>query len=548
MNKIITQDNEHMQKVLLGSKEIRSIVQSTHGPKGKNVIINDGSIYPKFTKDGATVAKACDTNDQYKYIGMSMIKQVIDKVDSLSGDGTTTSTIYTDTLLSKAYHLASLDLNVNEIRKGMNLASEKAEEFLKSKSIFTKDIKAIANVSSNGNKEISDLLYEAFSSIGEEGIVQLSDSYKRDGTSYVELSQGIKWNQGFPSSLFITDEVDSSAKITNPYILIYSTGVEDLKPIENIINQTTRENRNLVIIAPYFDNSVFNYAASNGVLLINSPGKSLNKEKIQEEIQDLAIVVNTKIIPDVESTANLINSLNDLGTAALVVSKINSTTITQPDELSEDHIKKYETYVEGLKKRINDNDELSINEMEFLHERIARLTGGIATIHVGAPTLIEKEEKIALITDAMNSVKSSLKNGILPGGGVAMLKTSDYLLQNKDIQKDLSDEAKKGYNIVCEALRECAKNLYKSVWPNDYQYMVQEISHEKDFNIGYNLITEQKCDLVKEGIIDAAAIEYNVVKYANSVVGSFIMSKGIIVNESNNVNINYSDPKIMENR
>lgn len=548
MNKIITQDNEHMQKVLLGSKEIRSIVQSTHGPKGKNVIINDGSIYPKFTKDGATVAKACDTNDQYKYIGMSMIKQVIDKVDSLSGDGTTTSTIYTDTLLNKAYHLASLDLNVNEIRKGMNLASEKAEDFLKSKSIFTKDIKAIANVSSNGNKEISDLLYEAFSSIGEEGIVQLSDSYKRDGTSYVDLSQGIKWNQGFPSSLFITDEVDSSAKIINPYILIYATGVEDLKPIENIINQTTRENRNLVIIAPYFDNIVFNYAVSNGVLLINSPGKSLNKEKIQEEIQDLAIVVNTKIIPDVESTSNLINSLNDLGTAALVVSKINSTTITQPDELSEDHIKKYETYVEGLKKRINDNDELSINEMEFLHERIARLTGGIATIHVGAPTLIEKEEKIDLITDAMNSVKSSLKDGILPGGGVAMLKTSDYLLQNKDIQKDLSDEAKKGYTIVCEALRECAKNLYKSVWPNDYQYKVQEISHEKDFNIGYNLITEQKCDLVKEGIIDATAIEYNVVKYANSVVGSFIMSKGIIVNESNNVNINYSDPKIMENR
>lgn len=548
MNKVITQDNEHMQKVLLGSKEIRNIVQSTHGPKGKNVIINDGSIYPKFTKDGATVAKACDTNDQYKYIGMSMIKQVIDKVDSLSGDGTTTSTIYTDTLLNEAYHLASLDLNVNEIRKGMNLASEQAEGYLKSKSIFTKDIRAIANVSSNGNKEISDLLYEAFSSIGEEGIVQLSDSYKRDGTSYVELSQGIKWNQGFPSSLFITDEIDSSAKIVNPYILIYSTGVEDLKPIENIINQTSRENRNLVIIAPYFDNSVFNYAASNGVLLINSPGKSLNKEKIQEEIQDLAIVVNTKIIPDVESTSNLINSLKDLGTASLVVSKINSTTITQPDELSEDHIKNYEKYVEGLKKRINDNDELSINEMEFLHERIARLTGGIATIHVGAPTLIEKEEKIALITDAMNSVKSSLKDGILPGGGVAMLKTSDYLLQNKDIQKDLSDEAKKGYITVCKALRECAKSLYESVWPNDYQYKVQEISHEKDFNIGYNLITEQKCDLVKEGIIDAAAIEYNVVKYANSVVGSFILSKGIIVNENSNVNINYSDPKIMENR
>lgn len=547
MNKVITQDNEHMQRILSGSREIRNIVQSTHGPKGKNVIINDGSLYPKFTKDGATVAKACDTNDQYKYIGMSMIKQVIDKVDSLSGDGTTTSTIYTDTLLNKAYHLASLDLNVNEIRKGMNLASEKAEDFLKSKAIFTKDIRAIANVSSNRNKEISDLLYEAFSSIGEEGIVQLSDSYKRDGSSYVELSQGIKWSQGFPSSLFITDEVDSSAKITNPYILIYSTGVEDLRPIENIINQTTRENRNLVIIAPYFDNSVFNYAASNGVLLINSPGKSLNKEKIQEEIQDLAIVVNTKIIPDVESTSNIIHSLNDLGSAALVVSKINSTTITQSDELSEDHIKNYEKYVEGLKKRINDNDELSINEMEFLHERIARLTGGIATIHIGAPTLIEKEEKIALITDAMNSVKSSLKNGILPGGGVAMLKTSDYLLQNKDIQKDLSDEAKKGYNIVCEALRECSKSLYESVWPNDYQYKVQEISHEKDFNIGYNLITEQKCDLVKEGIIDAAAIEYNVVKYANSVVGSFILSKGIIVNESNNVNINYSDPRIMEN-
>ena len=541
MDKIITFGHETRKRVLEGIHMLRRPVQSTHGPNGRNVIINKGNAQPVFTKDGATVAFEVDSNDPYLQIGIQMGKGVIDKVDSMSGDGTTTTTIYFDQLCTNCEHLVSLDLNANEVRKGVNIASNAAEAFLKSKAIPTTDIRKVASLASNGSEEITKLLVEAFSSIGDNGVVELADSYRRNGESYVSKSGGMSWNTGIPSTLFVTEEADASCKLEEPYIMIYGTGLSDLDEARPMIEQSAREQRNIVIIAPMFDPSLYDYASQNGVALCYAPGKSLSSEKMMEQLQDLAIVTGTVVIPDMVSTSTKIKSLSDLGTAELFISKVNHTSVQLPEEISKEKFEKIKTHVNNLKHRLETEDDLTQVTMEALRERIAKLDGGIATIHVGAPTPIEKEEKIALMTDAMNSVKSALKHGILPGGGVAMLKAAVALEEDKSLQKGLSDEALKGYGAVCNALRECAKHLLSTVWPEDYQWKLQEIAHEEDFNVGYDLITGKKCDLVKAGVVDAAAIEWNVVHYSNSTCGSFLLSDGIIVNGRNNVAYDYND-------
>lgn len=539
MEKRIEYGHSPRAGVLNGMRKMAAIVRATHGPTGGNVMMDEGTVYPLISKDGATVGNHVDFADPYERMGIQLIKGTIDKVDAQAGDGTTTTTIYTYELAERCEHLASLGLNVHEVRKGMQKASDMAESYLRGKAIpiTIKDIDAVAKLSSNGSEEISNLLVEAFNSIGENGVVALADSYRRDGTSYVDVSQGIKWPNGIAASCFETDEATNECRLQMPYILVYGVPVDSLEAIEPILQQT--RGQNLAIIAPYFDSAIFERCAGEGVACIMGPGHSLDKNRLLEELRDVAIAVDTKVIPDLASTSKFIKSLEDLGRAELIVSKLDSTIITQLEEITPEHAKRYEEYVNGLCKLLDENDELSIARVENLKDRIARLSGGIATIHVGAPTVTEKEEKVASITDAMNSVKSALNNGVLPGGGTAMLKTAVYLESN--IPEGLSPEAIEGYKAVCQTLRIPAKNLVESLKPEDYQMIVQDIARESDFNVGYNLLTEKKEDLVKAKIIDAAAIEYYVVHYAASTVGSFITTKGFITFAKDNVSYDYND-------
>ena len=544
MNKHIEYGAKARNRIVAGASMLKDVVASTLGPKGHNVIIYDGGVRPLITKDGATVGNKIDTDEPFKKIGVLMIKDIVSKVDAIAGDGSTTTTIYSTELLENLNEQVNLGVNANEIRKGLNKATNDAVELLKKYSEKLTDIGAIAKISTNGSQELTGLIVEAYSSIGENGSVILADSWSRNGKSYVEVSKGIKYAGGIPSSLFITNSIDDTAVVENPLIMIVASGVSTLEPIAPYIELAKQQQRNLVIIAPYFEPVIYSKAASQGVLLLMSPGTSFSHVDLHEALMDLAITVGTKVVPDIDSAITVVPDLKDLGVAKHIVSSAKETNIAQIDELDEEKAIAYEEYIEKLKKSIDEDDELQLTVVEGLKERLARLSGGIATIHVGALTPTEKEEKIALLEDAQNSVASAFKYGVLPGGGTALLKVAQELSEKEN--KFDSEAERKGYEAVLQTLRIPAKRLIASVKPDDYQYIVQQVAHEKDFWTGYNVRTEQIEDLKKNKIIDSAAIEILALQYAASEIGSFIISDGVVVNENQNMSYDVNDRKIME--
>lgn len=545
MDKLIVYGADARNRIVHGAEKLENIVASTLGPKGHNVIISDGGVRPLITKDGATVSSKTDSDDPFEKIGMQLIKDVVSKVDSVAGDGTTTTTIYSTNLLKETNDLINLGVDPNEVRKGIDAATKEAVESLEKHAVKTDDIAAVAHVATNGSNELVDLLVEAYSSIGENGSVVLADSYKRDGSSYVEVSKGIDWEGGIPSSLFITNSAEDTAVVEDPLIMVVATGVQDLEPLMPYIDITRKLERNFVVVAPYFEPKLFSKAASEGVLLLMSPGTSFRHVDLHEALMDLAVTIGTKVVPDLESAQNVVPDVEkDLGHAKLIVASVKSTKITQVDELEEEKAEQYEAYIEKLKAAIGEDSELAQASIESLKERIARLSGGIATVHVGGLTPEEKEEKIALVQDAQNSIRSALDYGILPGGGTALLKVAQELADKKH---DFSSEAmRKGYEAVLKVMRLLAKRLVASVKPEDYQYIVQQVAHEKDFWAGYNVRTEQIEDLKSSKIFDSAAIEILAMKYTASAVGSFAISDGVIVNKIPNLNYDVNDRRILE--
>lgn len=545
MDKLIVYGADARNRIVHGAEKLENIVASTLGPKGHNVIISDGGVRPLITKDGATVSSKTDSDDPFEKIGMQLIKDVVSKVDSVAGDGTTTTTIYSTNLLKETNDLINLGVDPNEVRKGIDIATKEAVESLEKHAVKTEDIAAVAHVATNGSNELVDLLVEAYSSIGENGSVVLADSYKRDGSSYVEVSKGIDWEGGIPSSLFITNSAEDTAVVEDPLIMVVATGVQDLEPLMPYIDITRKLERNFVVVAPYFEPKLFSKAASEGVLLLMSPGTSFRHVDLHEALMDLAVTIGTKVVPDLESAQNVVPDVEkDLGHAKLIVASVKSTKITQVDELEEEKAEQYEAYIEKLKAAIGEDSELAQASIESLKERIARLSGGIATVHVGGLTPEEKEEKIALVQDAQNSIRSALDYGILPGGGTALLKVAQELADKKH---EFSSEAmRKGYEAVLKVMRLLAKRLVASVKPEDYQYIVQQVAHEKDFWAGYNVRTEQIEDLKSSKIFDSAAIEILAMKYTASAVGSFAISDGVIVNKIPNLNYDVNDRRILE--
>lgn len=531
-------------EIVAGAKLLRDVVASTLGPAGRNVTIYENGARPLITKDGATVASKVDTDDTVKKIGILLVKDVVAKVDNVAGDGTTTTTIYTTELLDSLTKLVNLEVNAHEVRKGMERATKDAVEYLENKKEQLDDVEAIALVSVNGDKELAGLLTEAYNGIGENGSVVLADSWSRSGKSYVEISKGIRWEGGIPSSLFITDVVNDSAKVENPYIMVLASGVKELDNIITYNELIKREGRNLVVVAPYFESTLFSKATAEGILFLMSPGTSFSHVDLHEALMDLAITVGTKVVPDTDSILRFVPSLNDLGTAKCIEATVKETNIAQADELDEAKAVEYVKYIEQLKAKIDGDDALQITAMEGLRERLARLSGGIATIYLGALTPTEKEEKAALLEDAQNSVSIALKNGVLPGGGTALLKAAQYLA---DQEVTFETEAeRKGYEAVLKAMREPAKQLVKSVKPEDYQYIVQQIAHESDFWTGYN-VREAKIENLKESrVIDSAMIEISALRYAASEVGSFIISDGVIVNANKHISYDVNDRRIVE--
>ena len=540
--------HEARKRILGGVIKICDIVETTYGPYGHNVILAQG-LRPKITKDGATVAAEVDSDDPWEKMGIQLTKDVVSRVDTMSGDGTTTTTIYFRHLMEGAEKLASRDFNCRNVRKGIVRASDAAVDFLEKNKLKVKDIRAVVDISSNGSKEIADLLTEAIESVGEDGAIHLDESTRKDGKSFVRKSTGYTWNGGYPSSVFISDQTSKSSVVKNPWILISEQPLledEDWDSLELLRSQAALSKVNLVIIAPSFDAKFYKEAADAGILFIKAPGFGESPEKRMDHLIDISKITNTTVLSEWGSISKVFKGPGDLGSCETITCKKDMSTIVLPEELTEEHAKVIEDHVADLKKLVDSNDELTPALVEHINNRIADVSGGVCTIFIGALTPTEKEEKYDLLLDSLNSVNNSIKYGILPGGGTALLKASHYLSEN--IPKDLTSEERAGWNLVAKTLTTPAEVLIKTAMPEDYQFIAQKVRNSEDFVEGYDLLNDEFTNMVDAGIIDAAKIEMDVIKYSASTVSSFILSDGSITSGNANCNLDVVDRYMAEGK
>lgn len=539
MNKIIEYGADVQAKIVQGFNEVGDLVQSTYGPAGRNVIMYDGGYEPRITKDGASAAQAVDSDDPWKKTGILLIRGIIDKVNALAGDGSTTTTLYARSLLNECYRLSSLGFNVRQVRKGIEDATNLAIEYLKSKSttITTEDVYKIALLSANGNEEIASLFQEAFNQCGPDGVVTLDESYRRDCSSYVQAESGIEWEAKPVSEDFII--ANDHTTIANPLVLLFNANIVKWEDIAAHVDLAEHASKGLIVIAQGFDQQVVVAAKSRGVMLVYGPDGSK-----KDLYKDLSAVLYTPIIKNIDEL-HKIQKIQDFGTCEEITQDLTGVTIIQSEELTEAHAKYIQEHVEYLKGLLNTEDTLTESVNTLLRKRIAKLSGGIIRIHMGALTSTEREEKADLMEDALNSVYGALNHGILPGGGIATLKCSEYLksIQPKDKDKDTSYLA--GYSAVIKALRVPATVLLQSVFPDDYQYLVQKLAKTENFNTGINLLTTKEEDLITAGIVDNAYIEYTCIEYTAATAGAFLLSNGVVVNERNNITHGYNSERIM---
>jgi chaperonin GroEL len=540
--KIIT-NKKCRDGILLGIIETANVVSSTYGPRGRTVAYEKGDGF-KITKDGVSVAKEVKFTDELKNFGATLIKEAANYANFSNGDGSTNVTIITAELCREANDLLNQGIDINDIRAGFKAGQNIVLENLIK---FRKEIKSeedllnIAKVSSNNDEEIAKYISEAFSGIGDNGIVSIGTSQSRQGKTNVVFTTGFEFDRGFLSSKCINSANDQCI-LNDPKILVSVKPINDVESLKPIITYCENNKFPLIVIAPNFDEDAmafFNEMLSKKIIqgtLILSPGT--DKISIENKVNDLAICIDSKILgQDIEFSTFDIE--NDFGKCDQIIVTKGKTTIIG----AKSNEKNFNDYVELLRAKISlDSTEKAYTEYEIesIKERIARMTGGIATILVGALTEIELSEKRDRYDDAINAVRNTIKDGYIPGASTPLLRIS-----YTKIPRGLKPSQEFCVKAYLKALRKPAKLLIVSTG-EDPENIVPQIL-KKNNNFGFNAIKAKIENLIDNGIIDPYKIIYNNILYATNIAEQFLSINSMILRDVPNMEIQSLDEILNEN-
>ncbi len=543
MDKKIIFSSEAREELLNGVNKLADAVVATLGPSGRNAIIEQDQGNPVSTKDGVTVAKSIDLEDRVENIGAQLVKQASIKTADQAGDGTTTSTLLAREIYKQGIERMSSAVNAVDIKRGIDDAVEKTVEFLKE---YSKDItdeeqlKQVATISANNDTEVGELISTAMDKVGRDGVITIEES--RTGETYLETVEGMQFSRGYKSPYFVTDNNTMQAVLRDPLILIADKRLNQVKEILPILEAVSQQNKSLVIIADDIDGEALSTLVVNkmrGILqavAIKAPAFGDRKKAM---LEDIAVLTGgTVISPEKGMRLDKFDS-TWLGTAKkVVVGKDTATIIDAQGEEEAIHSR-----VEELKSQI---DESSSNyEIENLQERLAAFIGGVAIVHVGGHTEVEMKEKKDRVDDALHATKAALEEGILPGGGIALLNASKYLA---GIIGDISvQDQQTGYDIVIQSIEkpffQILENAgYSNIGAGDVEEAV--ITSEGDTWAGYDPRKEEIVNMLDAGIIDPTKVTRLALENAASVAGTMLITETVISNikEKENKGI---DPNMM---
>jgi chaperonin GroEL len=505
-----------------GVDQLAEAVKVTLGPKGRNVVIDKKFGAPTVTKDGVTVAKEIELSDALENMGAQMVKEVATKTSDLAGDGTTTATVLAQAIFREGLKNVTAGVNPMALKRGIDAAVSAVVEELKKMSVPTKGKKEIAQVgsiSANNDKEIGDLIAEAMEKVGKDGVITVEEAKGLETT--LETVEGMQFDRGYLSPYFVTDPEKMEAALEDALILIHDKKISSMKDLLPILEKVAQLGKPLLIIAEDIEGEALATLVVNKlrgtlrVAAVKAPGFGDRRKAM---LEDIAVLTGGQVISE-EVGFKLENAVvTDLGRAKRIVVDKETTTIIDgqgDEEKIKGRIKELKAAVE---KTTSDYDR------EKLQERLAKLAGGVAVINVGAPTESEMKEKKARVEDALHATRAAVEEGIVPGGGVALIRSQKAL---KTLKLAESDE-QIGVDIVRRAIEEPMRIIVQNAG-GEGSIVVEKIRQSKDNNYGYNALSDQYEDLVAAGVIDPTKVTRTALQNAASIASLLLTTEAIIV-------------------
>lgn len=526
MEKLIITGDEAKTKLLAGIQKLSSTVKITLGPKGRNVILGRGYASPLITNDGVTIAKEIELNDRIENLGAQIIKEVCIKTNDIAGDGTTTATVLAEKMFSEGLKSFVAGANPIKLKNGINNAIDLVVDTIKSNAKKVNDRKDIIQVAavSAGNSEVGELIASAFDKVGKGGIITIEEGNGMQTS--LGLVDGLKFDKGYISPYMCTDNNKMQAVLENPYILVTDKKISSINEILPILEKVAAENVSLLIIAEDIDGDALTTIIYNNIRKVfNCVGVKAAHfgDRRKNFLNDVALSTGATCISN-ELFSNFKDvNLSDLGRAKKVIVGKDNTTII--DALGDKN--KVEERVENLREKLK-NSDLEFDK-DILNDRLAKLNGMVAVIKVGALTEIEMKEKKLRIEDALNATRSAIEEGVIAGGGVAILKTKNIL--NKCIDK-LEEDEKMGAIIVSKIIEEPLRQICKNAGVDD-GVVVNKILENEDVNFGYDALNDEYCNMFETGIIDPLKVTKSALLSAASVVSTLLTTECVVVDDKN---------------
>ena len=530
MAKQITQGGESRAAILRGVNQLADAVKITLGPKGRNVVLDKKYGSPTITKDGVTVANEIELKGATENMGAQMVKEVASKTSDVAGDGTTTATVLAQAIFREGVKTVAAGANPMALKRGIDKAVERAVAEIKkmAKPVKGEMIAQVGTISANGDATIGELIAEAMNKVGKDGVITVEDSQTMETS--LEFVEGMQFDRGYLSPYFVTDQEGMEAVLENPVILISEKKISAMRDILPVLEQAARQGKPMLIIAEDVEGEALATLVVNklrgtiNVAAVKAPGFG---DRRRAMLEDLAVLTGGKVISE-DLGIKLENvKLEDLGSAKRVTIDKDTTTIIDGAGNTED----LQGRVKTLKAQTEDAS--SDYDREKLQERLAKLVGGVAVIKVGAATETELKEKKARVEDAMHATRAAVEEGIVPGGGVALIRAGRSLDKFRIFEPGADGAAagdvdeQIGVTIVKRALEEPLRQIAQNAG-KEGAVIVEKVRAEKNANFGYNAATDKFEDLVAAGIIDPAKVTRCALQNAASIAGLMLTTEALI--------------------
>jgi chaperonin GroEL len=508
---------EARERMMRGVDVLANAVKITLGPKGRNVILEKSFGAPRSTKDGVTVAKEIELEDKFENMGAQMLKEVASKTNDTAGDGTTTATVLAQAIVREGLKAVAAGMNPMDLKRGIDKAVTEVVEEIRKQSKKVKgseEIAQVGTISANGEKAIGDMIAEAMQKVGNEGVITVEEAKSLD--SELEVVEGMQFDRGYISPYFITNAEKMVAELENPYILIYEKKLSGLQSLLPLLEAVVQSGRPLLVIAEDVEGEALATLVVNKlrgglkVAAVKAPGFGDRRKAM---LQDIAVLTGGELISE-DLGIKLENvTINMLGKAKKVVITKDDTTIVDGAGKKDD----IKARIAQIKQQIEDTT--SDYDREKLQERLAKLAGGVAVIKVGGATEVEVKEKKDRVDDALNATRAAVEEGIVPGGGVALLWAAKNLKTKGD-----NEDQEAGINIVRRALQAPIRQIAENAGVEG-SIVVGKVADQKSPSYGYDAQNNEYGDLIAKGIIDPAKVVRTALQDAASVAGLLITTE-----------------------